>query len=236
VIKRNDITEPKHEELDWDSDIPHVMCEAFFDYFGEMTLTNELHKPLNIQIGLAQIINDFDDDQVLEILDCDMFHIRPKWEMPVGEGQLIVSNIYEDWHLKSLSTNRGIIDIYFENGGAFYNGGFVPIIGRVGTLKKILPEWIAVHRHILSLDHPEIIQWWAGMYALQAACEKNKIWMTAEDCCYIPGINKLVDSHYICHYACDKNFDKKKYPDIDPSTFEDNLFYKRLLNWPNFLA
>jgi hypothetical protein len=235
VIKRNDITQPKHEQLEWATDVPHVMCESFFDYFGENTPTNELHKPLNIQVGLAQIINNFDGDEVLEVLDCDMFHLTPRYETHVEDDQLIVSDIYEEWHLKRLSTNRSVIEIYIENGGRFYNGGFVPIIGKVCTLKKILPEWIAVHRHILSLRHPESIHWWAGMYALQAACEKNKIRMTAEDCCYVPGINELADSHYICHYACDDKFDKRKYPDIDLSTFKDNAFYKRILNWPNLL-
>ena len=235
IIKRNQVTETKHQELEWDLDVPHVMCESFFDYFKETTPTNHLHLPLNIQIGLTQIINEFDDDQIIEVLDCDMLHLRPHREMDVRKDQLIVSDIYESWHLKSLSASRHVIEIYFENGGMFYNGGFVPIIGRVRTFKKILPEWIAVHRHILSLNHPELIKWWAGMYALQAACEKAKVQMVAEDCCYVPGINELSDSHHVCHYACDAKFDKKRYPHIDPAVFGTNRYYERILSWPGFL-
>jgi hypothetical protein len=235
VIKRNDVSEAKTERLQWDIDVPHRMCEAFFDAFGDTGPTNTLHRPLNIQIGLQQVITGLADEQVVEVLDCDMFHLRPHPEMRVGNDELLVCDLYERWHLKSLGAHRNVIDIYFENGGQFYNGGFVPVIGKVKTFRKLLPEWIAVHRHILTRPHPELIHWWAGMYALQAACEKKRVRMRAKDYCYVPGINQLQDSHYICHYACDLRFDKRTYPRIDPTTFEDNLFYRRLRDWPNFM-
>ena len=235
VIKRNVISEPKHERLEWDTDIPHVMCESFFDYFGETTPTNHLHKPLNIQVGLSQIIDQFADDQIVELLDCDMFHLRPYREADIDARHLIVCDIYETWHLGSLSTYRPVIEMFFENGGRFYNGGFVPIIGRVAAFKRVLPHWIAVHRQMLSMDYPKLIHWWAGMYALQAACEKTQVQMVAEDCCYFPSVNDLRESHHVCHYSCDRYFDKNLYPRIDPATFDDNLFYRRVREWPNFL-
>lgn len=235
IIKRDEATDDKHETLEWDTDVPHSMCEAFYDVDSSIDPTNGLAKPLNIQLGLLQIINTFDDEQVIEVLDCDMFHMRPHPDIFIRDNELIVFDLYEPWHLKSLSTNKNVIDIYFENGGRFYNGGFVPIIGKVKTFKRILPEWIAVHKHILQrkLDHR--LKWWGGMYALQAACEKKKVRMRAEEYCYVPNINQMQESHYICHYSCDQRFDKKKYPDIDVSTFENNIFYQRLLDWPNFL-
>lgn len=235
VINRDLVTDPKHDVLEWDTDVPHVMCDAFFDVLKDVDATNGLYKPLNIQLGLVQMINKLDGEQVIEVLDCDMFHMRPHADVFVRDDELLVDDIYEPWHLKSLSTYRNVIDIYFENGGRFYNGGFVPIIGKVKTFRKILPEWVAVHLDILRRDLDSRLKWWGGMYALQAACEKKKVRMRAEEYCYIPGINQLQDSHYICHYSCDKRFDKKKYPNIDVSAFEDNIFYKRLLNWPNFL-
>jgi hypothetical protein len=181
------------------------------------------------------MIDGFDNDQLIEVLDCDMFHLKAHPEISLADDQLLVCNVYEDWHLKSLTTHRYVVEMYFENGGRFYNGGFVPIIGTVRTLKEILPEWIAVHQHILSIDYPALIHWWAGMFALQVACEKKKVQMMAADYCYVPGHNELQDHHYICHYCCDSKFDKKRYPYIDKTAFENNLFYRRILDWPRFL-
>jgi len=234
IIKRNNLRHPKQEELAWDIDIPHAMCESFFDMYPDETNADGLYVPLNIQTGLQQIIHSFPDEQVIEVLDCDMLHLRRHPDIMVRDDELVVDDIYEPWHLKSLSSNRHVIDIYFENGGRFYNGGFVPIIGKVKTFKKLLPEWIAVHRHILRRNLPSSIKWWGGMFGLQAACEKKKVRMRAESYCYIPSINRLEDHHYIAHYSCDKKFDKKIYPRVDSSTFEDNLFYRTILGWPTF--
>lgn len=235
IVKRNTPEQEKQDTLAWDMDVPHVMCESYFDVLGEQAPQDKVAVPLNIQIGLRQILSHIPDDQVIEVLDCDMFHIRPHPDIFVRDNEIVVDDIYEPWHLKSLSDHKGVISIYFQNGGRFYNGGFVPIIGKAKTFKKLLPEWIAVHCHIIGRNLPSIIKWWAGMYALQAACEKTRVRMRAEDYCYIPGINKLSPSHYIAHYSCDKRFNKKTYPDIDPGTFEDNVFYNRLKSWPNFM-
>lgn len=232
IIKRNRSHEIKQEQFDWGLNIPHVMTESFFDYLHISPSSNEgVSVPLNVQIGLLQILENLNDELIIEVLDCDMFHLDRYPEYRIRDDELIVSDIYEQWHLKSLSTHRDIISIYFENGGRFYNGGFVPIIGKVRTFKKILPEWIAVHRDILARPYDGSIHWWAGMYALQAACEKKKVRMLAENCCYVPGINSLSNEHYICHYSVDKNFDKKNWPNIDPSKFENNLYYDRIRSW-----
>lgn len=147
------------------------MCE-FFDYLGikEATLTVDL--PLNFQASLVLVIENLEDELIVEILDCDMFHLRKYLEYRVRDNEIIVADLYEPWHLSSLGKNRSVIDIYFDNGGRFYDGGFVPIILKVRTLRKILPEWIAVHRHILLRPLDSCLHWWAGMFALQAACEQ----------------------------------------------------------------
>jgi len=235
VIKRNFLHEQKVDEMQWGMDVPHMMCESVFDVLGDIDPDDGMYLPLNIQIGLLQLLPKLNDDEVIEVLDCDMLHIRPHPDIFVRHDELLVDDVYEPWHLKSLSEHRSVIEMYFENGGRFYNGGFVPIIGTVKTFKRIMFEWISVHRHILTRDLPEKVRWWAGMYALQVACEKKKVRMRAEDYCYAPGVNDLSPSHYIAHYSCDARFDKKSYPKIDVSTFEDNVFYNRLRSWPNFL-
>ena len=66
VVKRNKPHENKIETLKWDIDIPHVMCESFFDYLTPAP--NEKNVPLNIQTGLKQIIDRFSDDQIIEVM------------------------------------------------------------------------------------------------------------------------------------------------------------------------
>lgn len=231
VVKRNLRDDVSHETLEWDTDVPHVMCDPYFDYLGWDGETGIVQTPLNIQTALAQILPELDDDEVVEVLDGDMFHMRkaPKTEVPHGE--LHVDDVYEWWHLKSLSDNRHVVAPYFANGGRFYNGGFVPIIGTVKTFKTIMYEWIAVHRHILSIPYTGHIHWWAGMFSLQAACEKAKVRMIAKDYCYVPGVNQVQSSHYVAHYAVDAKFHKRTFPQIDESQFEDNVFYRRVRNW-----
>lgn len=115
-------------------EVPHVMCEAFFDI--PIMEYSSVALPINIQVGLAQILPQLDDEMLLEVIDCDMIHFRPCPLLRVGDNELLVSTAYEDWHLYSRTHNRHIIEPYFENGGRFYNGGFVPIIGKVKVRSK----------------------------------------------------------------------------------------------------
>lgn len=237
VVRRNDFWTPPADCMQWDLDIPHSMCDAYFDVPSPVQGMSLMHMklimaaPINIQIGLAQVLSKFDDDQILEVNDCDMLHFRPCPVVDVGPDELITAGVYENWHLFSLTTNRHVITPYFENNGQYYNGGFVPIIGRVATFKRILYEWIAVHVHILTQPHSETLQWWAGMFALQAACEKARVRMISRDYCYIPGINQLADTQYIGHYCVDQIFNKRTYPQIDVTQFPDNPYYATIKGW-----
>jgi hypothetical protein len=230
IIKRNEPSVPKSQHMAWNLDIPHTMCEAFFDIpvrpFSEFAL------PINIQVGLAQVVPLLRDDEVIEVIDCDMFHFRSCIEPELDENELIVSTVYENWHLHSRSFNRAVIEPYFENSGKFYNGGFVPIIGRVGTFKRLLPEWIAVHLDILTRPLGDSIHWWAGMFALQAACEKARIEMIDRDCCYVPGANELSTEQHIGHYSVDPTFDKRAFPNINARGFDlRNPYYSLIKQW-----
>lgn len=231
VVKRNFRHDPVQEEMAWDLDIPHVMCDAYFDYLGWDGPTEMVHTPLNIQTALAQMLPELDDNEVVEVLDGDMFHMRKAPKTRIPHGELHVDDVYEWWHFKSLSDNRHVIAPYFANGGRFYNGGFVPIIGTVKTFRQILPEWIAVHRHILTVPYEPNIHWWGGMFGLQAACEKAKVRMIAKDYCYVPGVNQLQRSHYAAHYAVDTKFSKRTFPTVDVGAFDNNVFYRRISGW-----
>jgi len=232
VIKRNVPTQPKVEEYTWEADIPHTMCESFFDYTD--TRFEPILSPVNIQIGLKQIINKFDDEQILEVLDCDMFHMKPVPEFTISDDEFLVCDLYEPWHLKSLTEHRQVVEPFLRiNEPIFYNGGFVPIIGKVKTFKKILDMWIDIHIEIVK-KYPDNkhFRWWAGMYALQVVCQNNGIKMTAFNKCYIPYGDKPMDpEHYISHYSVDYVFSKKIFPQVNTNRFPDNLFYNSVKEW-----
>lgn len=239
VVDRNEAKAQRIHTLDWNIDVPHSVCPSVWDWpplkeLRPPIVGNVL--PLNIQLGLQYLLSShhavpWDDDLVIELTDCDMFHFRPQPELEVAPNALYVSDMYEQWHLHSRGKYKYVIDCYFENGGGYYNGGFVPIIGRVSTFRKIMYEWLAIHLDILKRNISRDINWWAGMYALQAACEKARVDMIGSDMCYLPGAFALADSHYIGHYSVDKRFDKRKFPAVDQDTFENNPYYEVIAAW-----
>jgi len=239
IINQDWFTDPEYKQCEWNIDIPHQMCDPFFKCLDnreelENYQDSILFKPLNIQLGLKQIIDQFDNEQIIEVLDCDMFHFKPHPEIVVQDDQLLVSTIYEPWHLFATSKLRYVIQPYFLNNGKYYNGGFVPIIGKVKTFKKILKDWINIHRTIMHQKIEFNMRWWGGMYALSAACERNCITMTDYDTCYVPPVNNLLDTHYIGHYSVDSKFNKRIFPSINFDNFLDNEFYNRIRDWyPN---
>jgi hypothetical protein len=232
IVKRNTIAEQTKDFCEWARDIPHVMVNAYFDVRPD--LMKEAYLPINIQVGLSQVIASFADEEIIELLDCDMFHFEPHPDLDIHDDELIVTDLYEEWHLRSLTDHRDVIAPFFKNGGDYYNGGFVPIIGKARTFKKLLPDWIEIHKQIVDAQSDGNLQWWAGMYSLQAACENNAVRMRAMDLCYIPGLNELRGDHYIAHYSVDQKFNKKAWPAIDVSSFEDNKFYHRVLDWMRY--
>ncbi len=217
------------------SNMPHVRVKPYNELYP--SLSDGILRPLNIQAGLSQVIDMFDPDQTLEILDCDMFHLKPKPNIYLPENSIIVSDIYEEWHLKSKSSNKHILSSFVMS-SSYYNGGFVPIIIKARTLKEILPLWTSSHIEIVAENKDNaLIQWWAGMYALQVACEVHKVKMHSSDILYVPGVNNINDNHYIAHYSVDRLFDKKTIPsegklgNVNIRNFPDNKFYDMVKHW-----
>lgn len=224
------------KKYDFSSKAPHVFANDWSCYFPEKKYDGFL-SPLNMQISLLEIIDMFDNDEVIELIDCDMFHIKKAPDINVVDNEFIVSDIYENWHLKSNTSNKYILKNFLKLNHSEYNGGFVPIIGKIKTFKKILNDWINLHIQIFdSLDSNEL-KWWCGMYSFQVACANNNIYMRGIDICYIPNINNLLENHYISHYCCDYKFDKKKILNgngkVDFENFQDNLFYNAIKDWYN---
>jgi hypothetical protein len=233
ITNRNDPTDADITNVDWDIDVPYTLCKSFFDYDSSLDCNNGFFKPLNIQLGLQQIIEKFDDEEILEILDGDMFHMKPAPDIEVGDFEILVCDLYEKWHLKSLTDLNYVIDSAIEiKNPIFYNGGFVPIIGKVKTFKLLLNNWIQDHIRIVNENpHRTDIKWWAGMYSLQTACQNNKITMKSFNKCYIPNFNQIETEHYVTHYSVDPIFAKSKFPNVNLDNAPDNLFYNLIKEW-----
>ncbi|NKB33163.1 MAG: hypothetical protein GKR91_08700 [Pseudomonadales bacterium] len=232
-VEKNLESEAHPTDITWLDDMgaPYTVTKPFYEFYACPSLG--VNVPLNIQAAVAQVIDDYEPEQLLEILDCDMLHLRPAPTMELGDDEIYVDSVYEDWHLKSLGECREIISPYFKNNGAYYNGGFVPIIGKAKTLKKLLDSWAQIHIEIVNSDIADRLKWWAGMYALQAACENCQVEMKDINGTFIPGKNELRDSHYIAHYSVDKVFDKKKrgWPFLNKADFPNNIYYDRIIRW-----
>ncbi len=232
IIERNRKTENKCTSFNWGLDIPYKLCQAHFDHVPEAS--EDFFMPMNIQVGLQQVIDLFDDEETIELLDCDMFHIKPFHEEKVNDDEFFVSTVCENWHLKSLSDNKNIVEKYLKPNNCGYIGGFGPVIGKVKTYKKMLNDWIDLHIKMVN-DHLgkefELIRWWCGMYSFQAACANNNVKMIDRDWVHTPPTNIINENHYICHYSCDKNFDKKKFPKTNPLYYPDNAYYAAIKEW-----
>jgi hypothetical protein len=92
IIERNRMIEKKNSDFNWNIDIPKKICLAHFDYVPESK--KEFFMPLNIQIGLLQVIDMFDDEEVIELLDCDMFHIKEHPVLEIEDNTFFVADIY----------------------------------------------------------------------------------------------------------------------------------------------
>jgi hypothetical protein len=235
IIERNSNNDTPCKSLDWKTDIPFTLCQSYFDMFNQ-NYDNDL-RPINIQVGLLQILHKFHDDQTLELLDCDLIHLRKHPNINIQHNQMYTCDLYENWHMFSKTSQKGLIEKYFKNNGQYYNGGFVPIIATTKTFKLIIEDWIKIHKNFFFTHNtPEMqnYRWCAGMYSLQAACERNHVQMISQNLCYIPGINQLQENYYITHYSIDQIFNKKTYPNnINWQSFPNNDFYNLVKDWKN---
>lgn len=230
LVDRNLPADARRDDK-WIEVYPHLRVSGVADRHPR---ARTVWVPLNIQYALQQFleVSPYADTQLLEVIDCDVVQIGPYVATDPGNDALIACDLYEDWHLHSRTSNQRVIAPYFEHGGGFYNGGFVPIVLRQGVLRKILPEWIACHIDMLQRDGMGVdLKWWAGMYALQAACEKNRIQMLDHGSTYIPGLMQYQPHHSHAHYCIDGVFDKHRYPGLSWASFPSNPFYELVRAW-----
>lgn len=233
IIKYNHYGEKPIDTIDWDFSLPYKIVDSVHD-FVEGTETGYL--PINVFTAAKQIIENLPDEEVVEIIDADLVHLKPypKKYDSIPYNMVIADNIYENWHMHISSpsgTNRKIIDKYLtHNDNVYMNGGF-NVIGRVKTINLLMDD-IIKYSCLITKEHLNTSHsWWCAMYGLNIACHNNKIKMLNGNNCYYPNVNNLEENHYIAHYSVDPIFNKHKMPNLDISNFPNNLFYNQAKKW-----
>jgi len=231
VVNRNNIKEEIANDVDWDIKLPYKMVDSVLDLYG---LEQDYYIPTNVFTAAKQIISDLRDDQVVEVIDADLVHLKPLKEPKLAFNEVIADATYEDWHLKCSTRNSEHYEVIRKyvthNDFKYMNGGF-NIIARVDTLKSIIDEVIDYSIKIGTEYKNTQIGWWQAMYGLNVACHNNKIKMIDGKNCYYPSVNNLKATHHIAHYCCDKYMDKRIINNLQPDKFPKNKFYTQVKKW-----
>jgi aspartate carbamoyltransferase regulatory subunit len=177
------------------------------------------------------------DDTILCIIDCDVVPLKIYDGILPNDDEAITCDVYENWHMHikdPTKNNFYKIEKYLEHTDYSYmDGGFVPIIINVKTLKKILKDIIEISEKLIDgLDPNDKFGWWGAMAGFQIACHNHKIKCISQNNTYVPNINELdEEQHYFCHYSCDPLFAKKDFTNWDVSKFKSNKFYNNVKTW-----
>lgn len=232
ILDRNRRQDDKITSIDWDITLPYQIIDSIYDYSDlddtQIVVCNEFY-------AAKMLLDNFDEDQVLEVQDCDIVHLRP-YTGPLPEhNQVIVDITYENWHMhigSENAKNSNIIKPYLKKQDKWYpNGGFNTIV-RAGTLRRIVDDIIDISLQITQ-DHTRTPHaWWAQMYGLNVACHNNQVEMIGVNNTYYPNINDLnLGIHHQTHYSVDPLFNKRRLPNINPHRLPNNKFYNLAKQW-----
>lgn len=231
IIKRNFRDEIKVESVDWNLTLPYKMVDGVYDMDYDLT-DNRAFLSVNLYAAVTHIINELNDEDYIEIIDADMFHIR-QYNSPLPEdNQINADDRYENWHMFVNGKNRYVIEKYLKHKEEGYMNGGSNIVGKVKTVKKLLPEIIDVAIDIIRTSPDHRHRWWACMFSTNVACHNQKIKMISRDDCYYPPGDGTIPPHkHIVHYSVDPIINKGGFPNVKLAEFKDNLFYNSVKEW-----
>jgi hypothetical protein len=233
ILKYNHFEDTPIEDVNWKMTLPYRMVNSVYDYIEG---SKQWYIPINVFTAAKQIIEHLRDEEVVEIIDADLVHLKhyPLEYDLMPYDVVIADNIYENWHMnisKKDGKNRNVIDSHlWHDMNAYMNGGF-NVIGRVKTIKKIIDDVIKYSCLITEEAKGSEHSWWCAMYGLNVSCHNHRIKMIDGNNCYYPNVNKLNENHYIAHYSVDPLFNKHNMEKIDTKKFPDNLFYNQAKKW-----
>lgn len=231
IVKRNYVNQTKFESVKWNLQVPFKMVESILDIYN---LDNDIYIPTNVFTAAKQVIGNLADDEIVEIIDADMVHLKKYDGYIPKKNEVICSDLYEDWHLKTSNPNKDnfkVIAPHLKHGDFKYmNGGF-NLISRVDTLKKIIDETILIGMKIGKEQEGNQFSWWQTMFSLNVACHNSRVKMISLDNCYYPGVNEINEKQHLAHYCCDSIFNKRNMEAINVNDFPNNKFYKAAKEW-----
>ena len=227
-----------HKNLPWNIDLRYKLLPGIHKELDE-SKTHSHYNSINVFYPLKYMIDTLPDEKILCVIDCDVVPLKVYDGIIPNDDEVITCDIYENWHMHIKDPSKENfykIEPFLEHTDYEYmDGGFVPIIINVKTLKKILNDVINISERVIdSLDDDDRFGWWGTMAGFQIACHNHKIKCISQDNTYVPHINNLdTTNHYFAHYSCDPKFAKKDYPKWDMNLFDNNKFYNTIKVWSN---
>jgi hypothetical protein len=223
------------EEIDWDLSIPYKIVNGIHSVLSHSD-NHSYFSAGNLFFAVKQILGDLDDDEILCIIDCDVIPLKKYTGQLPGDGEALTCNIYEDWHMFTKDPSKKnfyVVDPYLHHRDYQYmDGGFVPVIINVKTLKRIIDPIINLSIDIARNYLESPFGWWMQMWAFQIACHNERIKCISQDNTYFPNINDLnIKDHYFAHYSCDPIFKKSAFPNHNIAEFPNNNFYNLIREW-----
>jgi len=224
------------KDVDWNLSIPYKIVDGIHTI---LPLSDEhpYFSAGNLFFAINQILNDLDDNEYICIIDCDIIPFKKYDGILPNDNEVITCNKYEDWHMRCSrpdKENYRIVEPYLRHDTHEYmDGGFVPIIIKVNTLKRIIDEVIETGIDIARNHLDSSFGWWQQMWSFQIACHNNRIKCIGQDNTYFPSINEFdKEKHYFAHYSCDPLFKKSTFPNHNITEFpHNNLFYDTIRDW-----
>lgn len=234
IVKQNRLNDPVYSDVDWNlHGLPHKIVDSVYKYVDS---TNPNCIVINVFSALKPLLDTFDDSDTICITDMDVIALRPYAGREPLENEVICYNGYEDWHMFIANRDKKnysrIQEYLTHDEQGFMNGGFVPILIKLSTLKQIIDDVITISEKIIESDTDQNWRWWSCMTAFSIACHNHKIKMLDEDNTYIPNYNKLdLSKHYFAHYSVDPVFNKHTFPNHDIEQYPNNAFYNFIKEW-----
>jgi len=218
--------------------IKEISVKPFWEFLDCEYSSNLI--PINIQTSLAQIF--IEDDEEYMICDADIFCFKQK-EFNLEKFDIHHEIIYDQWHIHQHTTNAFLKKMLPKEHQNFKHSGFVPIVAKGKTIKKILPDWIDLH--IKIVEDQKIEPWHAGMYSYNLACALHNLKIKEDRICALPFDNEITENMFCLHYSVGfQNFDKhrqdfyfhrEKITNIDfcSLTKSEKIMFMALINWYN---
>jgi hypothetical protein len=224
------------KDVNWNLRIPYKIVNGIHTILDKED-THPYFAAGNVFFALKELIKDTNITDYICITDCDVIPLKKYIGILPGPDEVITCNHYEDWHMhlsRPGKLNYNVVEPYLKHDTHEYmDGGFVPIIIQIETLKKIIDEVIDLSIKIVReyLNHP--FGWWMQMWAFQIACHNNHIKCIGQDNTYFPHMNELnLEKHYFAHYSCDPKFSKGTFPNHNIGEFpHNNVFYDTIREW-----